>query len=152
MNFWWYKDGKPLVDQTTQRLVLNNVKYNDVGDYYFSINIGFYHFYKLDTVTLNVKNESSQYDSIVFGGVTPAAYFFNWVDYPLLKIDAFVLFSKDGNFYFNGEKIKVDFYIGDLLVTTLYAYPGNNILYTMIDVTVLTLKVINLELYLHMIN
>lgn len=146
VNFWWYKDGKPLVGQKTQTLVLNNVKYNDVGDYYVSINIGFYLFYKLDTVTLNVKNESSQYDSMVFGGGTPAAYFFNWVENPFLKIDAFVLFSKDGCFYFNGEKIKVDFYIGDLLDTTLYTCLGNNTLYAMIDVTILTLKVSNLEL------
>lgn len=116
VNFWWYKYGKPLVGQRTQTLVLNNVKYNDVGDYYVSINIRFYLFYKSDTVTLNVKNESSQYDPIVFGGGGPATYFFNWVENPLLKIDAFFLFSKDGCFYFNGEKIKVDFYIGDLLV------------------------------------
>ena len=146
VNFWWYKEGKPLVYQATQILVLNNVKYNYVGDYYVLINIGFYLLYKLDTVTLNVKNESSQYDPIVFGGVTPATYFFNWVENPLLKIDALVLFSKDGFFYFNGEKIKVDFYIGDLLATTLYIGPGKNTLYVMIDVTVLTLKVSNLEL------
>lgn len=79
VNFWLYKDGKPFVGQTTQTLVLNNVKYNDVSDYYVSINIGFYLFYKSHTVTLNVKNESSQYDSIVFGGGTPSAHFFNWV-------------------------------------------------------------------------
>lgn len=146
MNYWWYKDRKPLVGQTTQTLVLNNVKYNNVGDYYVSINIGFYLFYKSDTVTLNVKNESSQYDSIVFGGGAPSVYFFNWVENPLLKIDAFALFSKEGCFYFNGKKIKVDFYIGDLLATTLYTGTDNNILYAMIDVTVMTLKLSNLEL------
>ncbi|EGZ30987.1 immunoglobulin domain-containing protein [Malacoplasma iowae] len=129
--FQWYKNGKTLYGQTEQTLTLNNVTHNDAGEYHALITIGFYAFYETTPAKLTIEDDSSMYDSIVFGGGTPSAYY-NKYD-KILKVDVALNFSKNGRLYFNGEAIKVEIYIGGYLRKTMYTDPGNNILFGMIS-------------------
>ncbi|WPL40056.1 immunoglobulin domain-containing family protein [Malacoplasma iowae] len=134
----WYKNDQLLNNQTSQTLIINSVKQSDVGQYYATISVGTNSsnsqlFTTSNKVNLGVKDESLRYDSIVFGNDTPIASYHNYVENPVLKITVLVQFSKNGLLVYNGERVKVDFYIGDILAETLYASAGFNTLYAMIE-------------------